>query len=190
MTRMSSGPVFSAALIEALPNLRAFAYSLVRSQDRADDLVQETMVKAWDKRESFTPGTNMRAWLFNILRNTYYSELRKRRREVEDADGAMAARLASAPEQEGHLDVADFQVAFDALNDDQREALILIAAEGFSYEEAAEICGCAVGTLKSRVNRARCRLAELMNVESIDEFGPDATSKAIVARTVSVSTGT
>jgi RNA polymerase sigma-70 factor (ECF subfamily) len=186
---MSEHADFSAALVGALPNLRAFAYSLARSADRADDLVQETMVKAWDKRQSFAPGTNLRAWLFTILRNTYYSDLRKRRREVEDRDGAMAARLTSPPEQEGHLDLADFLVAFDMLNADQREAIVLIAAEGFAYEEAAEICGCAVGTLKSRVNRARARLADILKIESIDEFGPDAATKAIVAGSLRVSTG-
>jgi RNA polymerase sigma-70 factor (ECF subfamily) len=186
---MSNSSAFSSDLLAALPNLRAFAYSLSGSPDRADDLVQETMVKAWSKQSSFTPGTNLRAWLFTILRNTYYSELRKQRHEIQDTDGALAARLASPPEQDGRLDLADFQVAFRTLNDDQREAIVLVAAEGFSYEEAAEICHCAVGTLKSRVNRARARLAELLGVESPADLGPDANYAAIVARATATSRG-
>ena len=167
-------------LLEHMPNMRAFAISLCGRADRADDLVQDTLVKAWTKLDTFEPGTNMRAWLFTILRNAYYSELRKRRREVEDADGAMAATLATHPEQDGHMDFSDFRTALDRLPPDQREALILIGASGMSYEEAAEICDCAVGTVKSRVNRARLRLAEIMSVESGAEFGPDSTSQPIV----------
>lgn len=172
-------------LLEHIPNLRAFAMSLCGSADRADDLVQEALVKAWSNLDSFEPGTNMRAWLFTILRNAFYSELRKRRREVEDADGAMAATLATHPAQTGHLDFQDFRAALDKLPADQREALILIGASGMSYDEAAEICGCAVGTVKSRVNRARQKLVEILKVESIAEFGPDETSSPIVT---SVST--
>ena len=109
---------------------------------------------------SFKEGTNLKAWLFTILRNTYFSERRKRRREVEDADGSYAARLATHPAQHGHMEMQDFRAALVRLPDDQREALILVGAAGFSYEEAAEISGCAVGTIKSRVNRARNRLGE------------------------------
>lgn len=167
-------------LLEHIPNLRAFAMSLCGSPDRADDLVQETLVKAWSKLDSFEEGTNMRAWLFTILRNGFYSELRKRRREVEDADGAMAAQLATHPAQSGHMDFKDFRVALEQLPADQREALILIGASGMSYDEAAEICECAVGTVKSRVNRARQKLAEILAVESVAEFGPDETSQPIV----------
>ena len=167
-------------LLEHIPNLRAFAMSLCGKADRADDLVQEALVKAWSNLDSFEPGTNMRAWLFTILRNAFYSELRKRRREVEDADGAMAAKLAAHPEQNGHMDFRDFRVALERLPPDQREALILVGASGMSYDEAAEICECAVGTVKSRVNRARQKLAEILKVESVAEFGPDAVSHPIV----------
>ena len=108
-------------------------------------------------------GTNLRAWLFTILRNIYYSEYRKRRREVADPDGAFAAKLATAPAQGGHMDLLDFRAALQQLPSDQREALILIGASGLSYEEAAGVCGCAIGTMKSRVNRARIRLAEMLS---------------------------
>lgn len=168
-------------LISNIPNLRAFAVSLSGNPERADDLVQEALMKAWANIDMFEVGTNMRAWLFTILRNVYYSEFRKKRREVEDADGKMAAQLASHPEQFGHLDMADFRDALNELAPDQREALILVGASGFSYDEAAEICDCAVGTVKSRVNRARARLAELLSVQSSSEFGPDTQSRAILS---------
>ncbi|MDQ0313836.1 sigma-70 family RNA polymerase sigma factor [Amorphus orientalis] len=170
-------------LLEHIPNLRAFALSLTGNADQADDLVQEALMKAWTSLDRFQPGTNMRAWLFTILRNAFYSEFRKKRREVEDADGAMAAKLSSHPEQLGHMDFDDFRRVLDELPSDQREALILIGASGFSYEEAAEICGCAVGTVKSRVNRARTRLADLLSVESTSEYGPDSIAGPIVSGT-------
>lgn len=159
---MNASPAFRDDLIAAIPSLRAFAMSLCNHPERADDLVQETLVKAWANMTSFTEGTNMRAWLFTILRNNFYSEFRKRRHEVEDADGALAGKLSTVPEQFGHMDMKDFQAALKKLPEDQREALILVGASGFSYEEAAEICGCAIGTVKSRVNRARNRLADLL----------------------------
>jgi len=122
-------------------SLRAFAVSLCGDKERADDLVQETLFKAWNHLDSFKEGTNLKAWLFTILRNTYFSERRKRRREVEDADGTYAARLATHPEQHGHMDLQDFRAVLVQLPDDQREALVLVGAAGFSYDEAAEICG-------------------------------------------------
>jgi RNA polymerase sigma-70 factor (ECF subfamily) len=149
-------------LIPAIPSLRAFAVSVCGNPDRADDLVQETLVKAWSSLESFEEGTNLTAWLFTILRNIYYSEFRKRRREASDPDGEYAAGLVAPDSQESHMEFQDFRAALQKLPLDQREAIILVAASGMSYEEAAEICGCAPGTMKSRVNRARNRLAELM----------------------------
>ncbi len=171
------------ALLGLIPNLRAFAVSLCGDIERADDLVQETLLKAWDHLESFQEGTNLRAWLFTILRNTYFSECRRRRREVEDRDGKKAGDLAVHPGQQGHLDMQDFRRALDVLPPDQREALVLVGAAGFSYEEAAAISGCAVGTIKSRVNRARSKLIDLMGVAKPSEFGPDSATEAIVART-------
>ncbi len=163
---MAASAVFKSDLLGAIPNLRAFAVSLTHNTDRADDLVQETLVKAWDKHASFQPGTNLKAWLFTILRNEFYSQMRKRGREVQDSDGLMTARLAVHPSQHGSVDLEDFRTALDTLPEDQREAIILIGASGFSYEEAAEICGCAVGTIKSRVNRARARLAKMLDPEA------------------------
>lgn len=158
-------------MLRTIPSLRAFAFSLCGNADRADDLVQETLMKAWINQNSFTQGTSMSAWLFTILRNVFYSEYRKRRREVEDAEGTMAARLVSVPEQNGHMDLQDLRSALQKLPAEQREALILVGGSGFAYEEAAQICGCALGTLKSRVNRARTAIAALMALESTSDVG-------------------
>jgi RNA polymerase sigma-70 factor (ECF subfamily) len=176
---MTASAQMKADLVAVIPNLRAFAVSLCGNPDRADDLVQETLVKAWSNLNSFVEGTNLPAWLFTILRNIYYSEYRKRRREVADSDGAIAAKLATAPAQNGHMDLLDFRSALQQLPTDQREALILIGASGLSYEEAANICGCAVGTMKSRVNRARNRLAEILAIHSSSEFGDEGNWQAI-----------
>ncbi len=170
-------PGLRDALVAQIGSLRAFAVSLCGNRDRADDLVQETLFKAWNHIESFKEGTNLKAWLFTILRNTYFSECRKRKREVEDADGKYAARLARAPEQHGHMDMKDFHAALVQLPADQREALILVGAAGFSYEEAAEISDCAVGTIKSRVNRARTRLADMLHLNEPDDIVADGPRK-------------
>jgi RNA polymerase sigma-70 factor, ECF subfamily len=161
---MSISKTFRDDLLAAIPSLRAFGLSLTSRGDRADDLVQETLMKAWKYHESFTAGTNMKAWLYTILRNEFYTQLRKRKREVEDADGLHSNKVAVQGEQEGHLDMADLTAALSKLPEDQREAIVLVGASGFSYEEAAKICGCAVGTIKSRVNRARNRLAVLLQI--------------------------
>lgn len=153
---------FTRALLESAPSLRAFAISLSGHADRADDLVQDTLMRAWANAASFQEGSNIRAWLFTILRNSFASQYRKKRREVEDVDGEFAGRVPSPAEQEGHLSLDDLKGALAKLPDEQREAVLLVGGSGFSYEEAAEICGCAVGTVKSRVNRARVRLAQLM----------------------------
>ena len=170
-------PGLRDALVAQIGSLRAFAVSLCRDRDRADDLVQETLFKAWNHIDSFKEGTNLKAWLFTILRNTYFSERRKRKREVEDADGKYAARLAGAPEQHGHMDMKDFHAALTQLPADQREALVLVGAAGFSYEEAAEISDCAVGTIKSRVNRARSRLADMLHLNEPEDSAAGAPQK-------------
>jgi RNA polymerase sigma-70 factor (ECF subfamily) len=162
---MNATAAFKAELIELLPSLRAFARSLAHNPAQADDLVQDTLVKALANVERFEPGTNLRAWLFTILRNHYYSQLRKSKREIEDADGKFAARLSSRPEQDGTVDLEDFKVAFAQLAPDHREVLTLVGASGCSYEEAAQICGCAVGTIKSRVNRARKKLSDMLGLD-------------------------
>jgi RNA polymerase sigma-70 factor (ECF subfamily) len=166
---MSAPSPFRAELIELLPSLRAFARSLAHNPAQADDLVQDTLVKALVNVDRFELGTNLRAWLFTILRNHYYSQLRKAKREVEDADGHLAARLSVRPEQDGSVDLEDFKIAFKQLQPDHREVLTLVGASGCSYEEAAEICGCAVGTIKSRVNRARRKLTEILGLDNEDQ---------------------
>jgi RNA polymerase sigma-70 factor (ECF subfamily) len=166
----TSNAQLKADFIACIPNLRAFAISLCRNGDRADDLVQETLIKAWSHLGSYVEGSNLRAWLFTILRNTYFSQYRKQHREVSDTDGIFANKLAVAPAQTDHMDLLDFRVALARLPADQREALILIGAAGYSYDEVADICGCAVGTIKSRVNRARRRLADLLSFQSGADF--------------------
>ncbi len=159
-------------LITHLPALRAFAISLTRNGSAADDLVQETVLRAWTSIESFIPGTNLRAWSFTILRNVFYSDLRKHRRDVQDSDGIHAGRLSQKPDHDAHLAMRDFQRAFDKLIDEQREALVLVGVLGFSYEEAAATIGCALGTVKSRVNRGRVRLAEYLELSDGDSILP------------------
>ncbi|GGB13655.1 RNA polymerase sigma factor [Allosediminivita pacifica] len=168
--------------VQHLPALRAFALSLTRNGALADDMVQDTLVKAWTKIHTFEPGTNMRAWLFTILRNTYYSNRRRAGREVADVDGIMTDSLSEKPAHDGRLQLADFRQAFEQLNVEQREALMLVGAQGFSYEEAAATCGVAVGTIKSRVNRARSRLIELMRLEENEALElTDSATMAVVA---------
>jgi RNA polymerase sigma-70 factor, ECF subfamily len=150
-------------ILASVPNLRAFAISLSGNGDRADDLVQETLLRALANIDSFQPGSNLPAWLFTILRNLFRSDYRKRRREVEDSDGSYAKTLKSQPSQNAHLEFEEFRAALDKLPQDQREALILVGASGFSYEDAAKICGCAVGTIKSRVARGRVALESLLS---------------------------
>ena len=177
-------PTFRDSLLKEIPNLRAFAASVSGSIQTADDLVQDTLVKAWANSEKFEEGTSMRAWLFTILRNTFYSLYRKRGREVQDSDGIYAERLATHGAQEGHMDLADFRRALAQLPEEQREVLIMVGASGLSYEEAAEICGVAIGTIKSRVNRARVKLADMLQISNVDDIGPDRRSAAVLAGTI------
>ena len=171
-------------LAEAIPKLRAFAISLTRNVSSADDLVQETILKAWSNMDKFDPATNLDAWLFTILRNTFYSSLRKTRREVQDTDGTHAARLSVKPAHDGTLALKEFRRAFDQLSPEHREVLILVGASGFSCEEAAGMMGVAVGTVKSRASRARKRLAEMLHlVDGEDLFsGSDGATQAVVLR--------
>jgi RNA polymerase sigma-70 factor, ECF subfamily len=155
-------PEVREAMLAALPSLRAFAISLTYSTDQADDLVQDTIVRALTNIETFEPGTNMIAWLFTILRNLFYSQHRRAKHEVADPDGCYAGQLRTAPDQGARCDVQDVRKALARLSVENREALILVAAEGLSYEEAAQVCGVAIGTMKSRVHRGRTRLAELL----------------------------
>jgi RNA polymerase sigma-70 factor, ECF subfamily len=168
-------------ILAAIPSLRAFAISLTGHSDRADDLVQDTIVRAWTNIDRFERGTNLNAWLFTILRNLFHSDYRKRQREIEDADGSYAERLKTRPDQQSHLDFEDFRAALATIPLDQREALLLVGAQGLSFEEAAEVCQVAVGTVKSRVNRARTRLAVLLDLTNEAELGPDDVTKAALA---------
>ncbi|MFC5483744.1 sigma-70 family RNA polymerase sigma factor [Microvirga aerilata] len=159
---------FVSGVMDALPNLRAFALSLTGKVDQAEDLVQDTVLKALTKQDTFEAGTNLQAWLFTILRNGFYSTHRKTSREVEDGDGTHAASMIAIPDQEDKLALQDLSTALEKLPQEQREAIILIGAEGMSYEDAAEALGVKVGTIKSRVNRARNRLAELLGTSRAD----------------------
>ncbi|MCH8488334.1 MAG: sigma-70 family RNA polymerase sigma factor [Oceanicaulis sp.] len=169
------------AIIGHLPALRTFALSLCRDASQADDLLQDTVVKAWSKFHLFTEGTNLRAWLFTILRNNFYSGRRKKARETEDPDEIMAGQLVSKPDQYGHLALGELQAALKRIPDEQREALILVGAMGFTVEEAAETCGCAPGTIKSRTNRARKALAALLGLDGHESNLASDISEAILS---------
>jgi RNA polymerase sigma-70 factor (ECF subfamily) len=165
-----------------LAAMRAFAISLTRDPVLADDLVQDTVVKAWTNFGSFREGTNLRAWLFTILRNHFYTPRRKLRRETGDVDGLFAARLAEKPAHDGRLALRDFAVAFAKLPDEQREALVLVGASGFSYEEAARMTCVPAGTVKSRANRARRKLAELLGLGENEETEmTDRATRAVMS---------
>ena len=153
---------FKDQLGQVIPHLRAFGRSLSGSRDLADDLVQETLLKAWAARKRFQAGTNMRAWTFIILRNLFLSQMRRARFKGEWDDITAAKILAAPASQDKHVELGDMQRALLHLPQPQREALILVGAGGFAYEEAAEICGCAVGTIKSRVARGRVALEALL----------------------------
>jgi RNA polymerase sigma-70 factor (ECF subfamily) len=173
---------FKTELVTHLSAVRALARSLCGGTALADDLTQEALIKAWASRDSFTPGTNMRAWLCTILRNVFYSHIRRHAREIQDVEGVHAGKLVAQPEQQGHVELQDLAQAMQRLPDDQREALMLVAAAGFSYEEAADICGCAVGTIKSRVSRARQTLLQMFEGgESILRPGPARLNAASLA---------
>jgi RNA polymerase sigma-70 factor (ECF subfamily) len=178
----ASGTVLSSelrhSLLEAIPRLRAFAISLTGNGDHADDLVQETIVRGLGNLDKFEAGTNLQAWLFTILRNQFYTSMRRRKREVEDPDDIMAGSLPTPPEQHGSLELQDLNLALKKLPLEQREVLLLIGAEGLSYEEAAQICGAKIGTIKSRVNRARARLAELLCLQEAENLETDRVVKA------------
>jgi RNA polymerase sigma-70 factor (ECF subfamily) len=157
-------------LVQHLPALRGFAISLTRDPTLADDIVQDTVERAWTRIELYEPGSNMRAWLFTILRNIFYSERRKAKRVVSDSDGMHMDALAEKPAHDGRLQMVDFRWAFAQLTDEQREALLLVGASGFTYEETADLCGVAVGTIKSRTGRARQRLAEILELDEEDRL--------------------
>jgi RNA polymerase sigma-70 factor, ECF subfamily len=181
---VTANPEIREAMLAAIPSLRAFAISLTRNTDYADGLVQDAILRAWRNIEKFQPGTSMNAWLFTILRNSFLSQYRYNRRHVEDPDGSYAGHLWTPPEQNGKCDVQDMLKALAKLPVDQREALILVAAEGMSYEDAAQVCGVAIGTVKTRAHRARARLAELLAFHDAEDFGPDRVTQAALQSAV------
>jgi RNA polymerase sigma-70 factor (ECF subfamily) len=187
-TRQEMDAALRTQVLEFLPAVRAFARSLTRNRTEADDLVQETLLKALSNMDKFDPGTNLRAWLFTILRNTYYTEIRKRRRE-NDGMAALAQQDTNiGPSQEWSSTLTSLKDALALLPDDQREALVLVGAAGLSYEEAAEVCGCALGTIKSRVNRARAKLLVLMGAEATaDVVEGDAVAMSAARSSLSAS---
>ncbi len=163
---------FKHELTEVVPHLRAFARGLCGRPDMADDLVQETLMKAWSAQDRFEPGTSMRAWTFVILRNAYLTDMRRNRFRGEYDEG-VAERILTAPAgQEGPIHLSDMHRALLTLPPERREALLLVGAGGFSYEEAANICGCAIGTIKSRVGRARAALNAMLANGNIPRRSP------------------
>lgn len=172
-----AGPEFKRELLGVIPHLRAFARGLCGRPDLADDLVQEALLKAWAAQDRFEPGTSMRAWTFVILRNAYLTDMRRNRFRAE-YDETVAERILVAPAgQEGPLHLSDMHRALLTLPPERREALLLVGAGGFSYEEAAQICDCAVGTIKSRVGRARAALTQMIESGQIPRrSGKDAVA--------------
>ena len=179
---MELNPCIRAELLANAPSLRRFALSLCGTIDGADDLVQETLLRALTHLESFQPGTNLAAWLVTILRNLFREQHRKRRREVEDVNGHYAEMLKAEPEQTARVEFADFRAALAKLPSEQRQALISVGASDLSYDEAAAECGCAAGTIKSRIHRARARLVDLLAIDAPDDFGPDRVTRAVVGQ--------
>jgi RNA polymerase sigma-70 factor, ECF subfamily len=186
---ISVGPAETALrdqMLALLPNLRAFAFSLTNDPIRVDDLVQDTFLRAWANLDRFERGSNLRAWLFTILRHAFYTEHRKHRREVEDPEGVHTARLKVLPEQEASLTLVELRSALAHLPRSHREALLLVGMQGMSYEEVAMLQGVAVGTIKSRVNRARQQLAGLLQMKSRHEIEPDQVMQAAMQEPMSL----
>jgi RNA polymerase sigma factor (sigma-70 family) len=169
---------FKRRLADVIPHLRAFARGLCGRPDMADDLVQETMLKAWSARDRFEEGTNMRAWTFVILRNTYLSEIRRNRFTGEYDESVAERIMVVKADQEGPMHLADLHRALLKLPQERREALLLVGAGGFSYEEAAAICNCAVGTMKSRVGRARAALTRMLEGDDMPAYQASDTRTA------------
>ncbi|MGA7324405.1 MAG: sigma-70 family RNA polymerase sigma factor [Rhodomicrobium sp.] len=164
---MSTEQTLRDELVRWIPNLRAFALSLTQSAQQSDDLVQDTLVKALSNLDKFQMGTNLRAWLFTILRNSFYNDIRyKKYHQTAPLDEVDPGYLEMRATQEKYIEFRDVLKGLGRLVPEQREAIILIAAEGLSYEEAAAVCNCPVGTVKSRLSRARQRLEEFTNGEN------------------------
>jgi RNA polymerase sigma-70 factor (ECF subfamily) len=181
---------FKRELVQLIPHLRAFARTLCGDPAAADDLAQDAMMKAWDARASFQMGTNMKAWTFMILRNQFYSEKRRSWRQSQLDQEAAERTLVAVDDPEAPVALDELRLGLAMLPAEQREALILVGAGGFAYEEAAEICNCAVGTVKSRVSRARRALHAILEDGSYDRDGASAgdAMRAILADAERLST--
>ena len=181
---------FKRELVQLIPHLRAFARTLTGDPPSADDLAQDAMMKAWDARASFQMGTNMKAWTFMILRNQFYSEKRRSWRQSQLDQEAAERTLVAVDDPEAPVALDELRLSLAQLPAEQREALILVGAGGFAYEEAAEICGCAVGTVKSRVSRARKALHSILEDGSYERDGSAAgdAMSAILADAERLST--
>jgi RNA polymerase sigma-70 factor (ECF subfamily) len=166
---------FKAELVALIPHLRAFARTLAGDPTAADDLAQDAMMKAWDARASYQMGTNMKAWTFMILRNQFYSEKRRSWRQTQLDQEAAERTLMAVDDPEAPVALDELRLGLGMLPPEQREALILVGAGGFAYEEAADICGCAVGTVKSRVSRARRALQGILEVGAYSRDGKSAS---------------
>lgn len=174
VTAMSRQHPFNDLLPDQMDMLRRRALRLCHNTHRADDLVQATLLKAWTSRDSYKPETNLRAWLFTILRNTYFSELRKYHFEVEDVDGDYARELAEEPRQDHVLALKELIAAIARLPHVQRRPIVLMGAYGFSQQEVAVTCGCSLGTIKSRVGRGRAALHATLLQDPDGRTGPAA----------------
>jgi RNA polymerase sigma-70 factor (ECF subfamily) len=181
---------FKRELVQLIPHLRAFARTLCGDPAAADDLAQDAMMKAWDARASFQMGTNMKAWTFMILRNQFYSEKRRSWRQTQLDQEAAERTLVAVDDPEAPVALDELRLGLGMLPPEQREALILVGAGGFAYEEAAEICNCAVGTVKSRVSRARRALHAILDDGAYDRDGASAgdAMRAILADAERLST--
>ena len=152
-------------IVKLIPSLHAFSRTLTRNPTDADDLLQEGLLKALVNLHQFTPGTNLKAWMFTIVRNTFYTNYKKKRREVASPLEDTSA-IGIEPTQDWSLTMDEVNEAMQHLPGDQKQALMLVGSAGMSYEKAAEVCGCALGTIKSRVSRGRTRLRELLVLEA------------------------
>jgi RNA polymerase sigma-70 factor (ECF subfamily) len=179
-------------MVALVPQMHTFARSLCRDGVRADDLVQEALARALANIDRFRPGTNLKAWLFTIVRNEHYSQLRRRKFEAVGVDTDNLPEPSVPPDHDGDLELRDLNRALATLSPGQRTALILVSASGFSYEEAAKICGCAVGTIKSRVARARDTLMAILDGKTVDELNAEEeaeTAASALAHRASASSG-
>ena len=191
--RTVPGEEFKVELLQVIPHLRAFARGLCGRLDVADDLVQETLVKVWSAKDRFAVGSNMRAWTFTILRNTYLNELRRNRFNMDYDETVAEGILTTGPAQEGPIHLSDTHHFLLQLLPEYREALLLVGAGGLSYEEAAQVAGCAVGTMKSRTSRARAGLTKLMDgtakIPRAKLSGADATAALLAGVTIDEAAG-